>query len=46
MEFLRDEKGAVSIEIAIITIVLIAVALAFKGQVLSLCKAIADKILG
>lgn len=46
IEFLKDESGAASIEIAIITMALVALALVFKKQLISLCKAIAEKILG
>jgi len=44
-EFIFDERGAASIEVAIITVALVALALIFKEQLLSLAKAIADKIL-
>lgn len=44
-EFMFDERGAASIEVAIITVALVALALIFKEQLLSLAKAIADKIL-
>lgn len=46
LAFLQDEKGAVSIELAIICAALVAVALVFKQQLISLTKAIADKIIG
>lgn len=45
IEFLKNEDGAQSIEIAIITVTLVALALVFKKQLLSLAKAIAEKIL-
>lgn len=45
-EFLYDENGAVSLELAIITVALVALALIFKKQIISLTKTIADKILG
>lgn len=41
-----DETGAASIEIAIITMALVALALVFKQQLKSLAETIADKILG
>lgn len=46
MDFFKDETGAASIEIGIITVVLVAVALLFKESILDLCKAIAERILG
>lgn len=45
-EFMFDERGAASIEVAIITVALVACALVFKKQLLSLAQAVAEKILG
>ena len=45
-EFIFDERGAASIEVAIVTAVLVAIALLFKEQLLEMAKAIAEKILG
>lgn len=45
-KFVYDEDGASTIEIAIITMALIALALVFKKQALSLAETIAKKILG
>lgn len=45
-KFFREETGSQSLEVAIITITLIALALVFKEQILSLAKTIADKIIG
>jgi Flp pilus assembly pilin Flp len=44
--FLQEEDGAATLEIAIITMALVAVALLFKEQIIEMCKAVADKILG
>lgn len=44
--FLYDEQGSVSLELSIVTVALVALALVFKQQLISLTKAIANKILG
>lgn len=46
MDFFKNEEGASTLEISIISVALIAVALLFKKQILEMCSAIADKILG
>lgn len=46
MKFLYDEDGSMSIEVAIITMVLVALALLFKDSMIEMCKAVAEKILG
>ena len=45
-KFLYDESGSASIEVAIITVALVALALVFKKQLMSLAKKVAEKILG
>lgn len=45
-DFFKDETGASSIEIGIITITLVALALVFKEKIISLTTTISDKILG
>ena len=44
--FLYSEDGAASIEMAIISVVLVSIAIAFRKQLKSLAIAIADKLLG
>ncbi|MBQ7264489.1 MAG: hypothetical protein IJS61_00135 [Firmicutes bacterium] len=44
--FFTNEEGAASIEIAIITVTLVTLAILFRKQLLSLAKAVANKILG
>jgi len=44
--FLKEEDGVETIEVAIITAILLGLALAFRERMLKYAKAIADKILG
>ena len=45
-EFLKNEEGSSAIEASIIALALVALALLFKDQIMEMCSAIADKILG
>lgn len=45
-KFLYDETGAEALEVGIITVILIAVALVFKSQLMEMATAIAEKLLG
>lgn len=45
-EFLYDEKGVHTLEVAIVTAVLISLAVVFRDTVLTYCKSIAEKIIG
>lgn len=44
--FLYEESGGASIEVAIITVTLVAVAIVFKRQIMDMVQAIAKKLLG
>ncbi len=44
--FVYDEEGASTLEVAIISVTLAAIAILFRKQLLSLAKAIADRLLG
>lgn len=43
--FFKEEDGISTIEIAIITAALLAVALVFRNQMLEFCKALAEKVI-
>ena len=45
-DFFENEDGISTLEVSIITVALLAVALLFREQILEMCRAIADKILG
>lgn len=44
-DFFIQEDGVSTIEIAIITAALLALALLFKNQMLEFCKAVAEKVI-
>ncbi|OUQ55115.1 hypothetical protein B5E58_12810 [Tyzzerella sp. An114] len=45
-EFIYDEQGIHTLEVAIVTAILISLAIVFRETVLTYCKSIAEKIIG